>query len=345
MSRSKKTVADLAVPAWVVDPDAYTADVVAFVEDYKFRGGGPRTGVRKADMQRLYATAVAAVGGPEKAQPLGVMPVVREHAAAVCAAYGVKPDDVFSRPAARYHFTACERCTSDAAQHRVWKLLARVGRVLSADSWWEPDNPYGNSTGRVAPYTAVELDWFQRLAMTLPSDRRFAFEVAFWLPLAFAVDAEAIAFAHSNDFRPIVGGAWTFTPSTGPARTIPSPTEYGPKIAELVEARQGNYLLPTQSRTVASALAARSALRPRLVPSGTPTPTVARLASTWRWHRLQTGLNPHMITLLSGRQTMSWLNDMPTQATGLTLEQFELAQVSPTAEQLAIPFYEIGDAA
>jgi hypothetical protein len=345
MSRRSTTAAATPVDSTaeaVVDVAAFVAECEQYAGKYKFKGRVD-TGVRKADMTRLFADAVLAVGGPVVAEQVGLLPVVRDHLAAVCDAYGTASVDVFSRPAARYHSTACGRCDNDAKTHRSWRLIGRIGRVLSPDTWRQPEAP-AKSRGSSAVYHCHEIDWFTRLPLTLPPDKRFAFEVVFWLAYAFGADADAIAFAHADDFRPIFGGAWTFKPSTGDTRTVPCPSEHGPRIAELVEARHGRYVLPTADHSIASGLLARNALRPReFAQAQTETPTVARLASTWRWQRLLCGLNPAAITRLCGHQTMSWLNDMPSQSTGLTLTEFEVAQQSPTKTQLAIPFHQSGD--
>jgi len=336
MSRRTKT----PVPERVIDVDAFETEIADYVAEFELPRGLKKTGVRKKDRDRLFVSAVRAVGGVAAADSMRLLPTVTDHITAVCPAYGVDPQQVFCRPAALFHAHACERCDTDSKKHASWKLITRVGRLIDPASYAIPSNPYLNGSS-TRPYFIPQLSWFKNLVASLEPGQRLGYEVAFYLSLLFGVDAEAVAYAHADDFRPIKGGSWTFTPSTGPTRTIPSPIEDREKIGELVAARRGRYMLPTPDGRVPSPLAARAALRPlRIAQAGVETPAIARLASTWRWHRFLTGLHPLTITTLSGRSSLDWLRELPQPAGGITLDDFDLAQTSPADTQLAIPFHQ-----
>jgi len=302
--------------------------------------GGDTSGLPKKQRTALYATSIVAYGGAGLAEAQGLLPVVMPLLSTVCPMHGTDERAVFARPAVAYYVNTDERLAANpAAQHRAWKLLSRVGRAVDPGSWAEPDNPYSDGS-QIRPCSVEELNFFKRAGRSLEPDRRSRYEAAFTVCIGFGVTGDAMSLAHHSDFRFLKGGTVTFTPSTGRHRTIPCASDWVDGLRELLDDRRGQYVLATSNGRVPTSTDVRAALAPRLLTdAGVKTPTAARLASTWRYHRFLSGLSPLAISSLSGHKTLTWMNEFAHLMDGLTLDDFDLAQQAPDPEQLALRFH------
>jgi len=285
----------------------------------------------------VFAEAILLYGSIVDAERHDALRVVWRHLLAGYVSWGDDPASLFSFPAVKAHInTATFR--SEAAQYRAWRILRRIGRNASPESWWTPTRPRRSPRPRYRPYDHHELGYFERLAETLSDVHRCRYLAVFHLAVGFGLSSADVAVAHAAECRTEHGPVRIHT-TLGPSRLIPADTDYAAPLRSIIEDRDGQYLVDTAAAIPNPAIV-RAILRPvDLVRAGAKLPTVARLAATWRYRRLMCGVSVPAITYLSGRRTHSWLHDIDGMAPSITDHDFAAAQLAPDHEQLTLPFW------